>query len=182
MKESSDTKKDGFGGYIFFDFEAFESETTDHKVNLAMAQKVCTKCLSASQLCDNCQTKYVFYNIEDYCHWALQQTNTVQIAHNMKGYDGIFILNYLINNMKPSESKMPSVITNGTKILSLEFRSIKIIDSASFLPIPLEKFPKTFDIHELKKGFFLIVLTNQKTIIMLVSILSKNITNLSFSQ
>ena len=32
--------------------------------------------------------------------------------------------------------------------------SIKIIDSASFLAIPLEKFPKTFDIDELKKGFF----------------------------
>ena len=148
------TDQDKFCGYIFFDFEAFESDTTDHKVNLAMAQKICPTCLDANELCNQCNIKHVFYNIEDYCKWALKQKNTIQIAHNMKGYDGIFILNYIINNMTPCEKKMPDVISNGTKILSLQYQSIKIIDSASFLPMPLEKFPKTFDIYELKKGFF----------------------------
>ena len=130
-----------------------------HTEHICHKLKICSKCKQQQKYkthvcinekwCKNCKE-----SVDIEIKWALQQTNTVQIAHNMKGYDGIFILNYLINNMKPSESKMPSFITNGIKILSLEFRSIKIIDSAVFLPIPLEKFPKTFDIHELKKGFF----------------------------
>ena len=153
---SSETATDDqFKGYIFFDFEAFEvDEGSDHKVNLAMAQKICIDCLEASELCENCQTKHIFYNIEDYCKWAMSQDNTIQIAHNMKGYDGIFILNYLINNMLPYEKKLPHAISNGTKLLSITFRTIKIIDSACFLPMPLEKFPKTFELRELKKGFF----------------------------
>lgn len=143
-----------FEGFIFFDFEAFVNENGDHEVNLAMAQKICVKCLASNEKCSDCEIKHVFYNIQDYCNWALRQRNTIQIAHNMKAYDGIFILNFITNNMLPYEKVMPSVISNGTKILSLEFRNIKIIDSLSFLPMPLEKFSKTFDLKELKKGFF----------------------------
>ncbi len=164
VKEIKETNEpDSFQGYIFFDFEAFENVQGDHEVNLAMAQKVCEKCLaSCGDLCENCNIKHIFYNITDYCKWALRQKNTIQIAHNMKAYDGIFILNYIIKNMLPYEKKMPEVISNGTKILSLEFRTIKIIDSLSFLPMALEKFPKTFDLKELKKGFFLTSSTNQR--------------------
>ena len=42
----------------------------------------------------------------------------------------------------------------GTKIVTITFRGIKYIDSASFIPMPLDKFPKTFGLSELKKGFF----------------------------
>ena len=43
---------------------------------------------------------------------------------------------------------------NGTKILTVSFRNVKLIDSYAFLPISLEKFSKTFDLQQLKKGFF----------------------------
>ena len=49
---------------------------------------------------------------------------------------------------------MPNIIMNGSKIISLVFRKIKIIDSVSFIPMPLDKFSKTFGIKELSKGFF----------------------------
>ena len=48
----------------------------------------------------------------------------------------------------------PEMILNGTKILSLKYTDVKVIDSLSFLPMPLEKFAKTLDLRELKKGFF----------------------------
>jgi len=109
-----------------YTFEAFENAQGDHEVNLAMAQKLCLKCLDSSgDLCEKCDVKHIFYNITDYCRWALRQTKTIQIAHNMKAYDGIFILNYIIKNMLPYEKKIPEVISNGTKILSLKFRKRK---------------------------------------------------------
>ncbi len=54
--------------FFFFDFEAFENAQGDHEVNLAMAQKVCAKCLDSScDLCEKCNVKHIFYNKTDYC-------------------------------------------------------------------------------------------------------------------
>ena len=49
---------------------------------------------------------------------------------------------------------LPKDLMNGTKTLCIHFRKVKIIDSYSFLPMGLDKFAKTFDIKEHKKGFF----------------------------
>ena len=48
----------------------------------------------------------------------------------------------------------PEIILSGTKILSLKYKGVRIIDSLNFLPMPLSKFSKTFDIKEQSKGFF----------------------------
>lgn len=49
----------------------------------------------------------------------------------------------------------PTLVVNGAKIMSMELSDgIKFIDSLNFLPFPLSAFPKSFGIHELKKGFF----------------------------
>ena len=53
-----------------------------------------------------------------------------------------------------SLDKLPSLILKGTKILTLEYRDVKLIDSYNFIPISLERFPETFGLKELKKGFF----------------------------
>lgn len=145
-----------FNGYIFFDFESYvEEKTSKHVVNLAMAQMICKKCLDFKyeQRCDMCKKKHVFYNIEDYCEWAFNQPYTIQIAHNLKGYDGVFILNTILKKILPTE-RLPDVILCGTKILTIMFKKIKIIDSYCFLAMPLSDFSKTFGITELKKGFF----------------------------
>jgi hypothetical protein len=82
-----------------------------------------------------------------------QEEEMIAICHNFKGYDSSFVMEWILENMT-SLDKTPDVLMNGSKILSLKFRKIKIIDSLSFLPMPLDKFSKTFDIKELKKGFF----------------------------
>ena len=70
---------------------------------------------------------------------------------NSKGYDSHFILKWLID-----QGFKPYCIYNGAKIMFMEIPklSIRFIDSLSFLQMPLESFPKTFGMSELKKGYF----------------------------
>ncbi len=75
------------------------------------------------------------------------------VAHNMKGYDGYFLLEYLIDNaMRPDK-----IIYSGSKIMYMTVEKnlhIKIIDSLNFLPMKLSALPKAFGLNELKKGWF----------------------------
>jgi hypothetical protein len=75
------------------------------------------------------------------------------MAHNMKAYDGYFLLQYLVENILPHQ-QLPQIVMNGAKILCITFNKVKIIDSFSFIPMALSKFPKTFGLLELKKGYF----------------------------
>ena len=46
------------------------------------------------------------------------------MAHNLKGYDGIFVMNYLLNHLKPG-TQPPSVLNQGNKILTLQYNDVK---------------------------------------------------------
>ena len=67
--------------------------------------------------------------------------------YNLKGYDGVFILKFSLENLLPCEST-PEVILTGCKILAIMHRQTKIIDSYSFLTMALSEFPKKFGISE----------------------------------
>jgi len=73
------------------------------------------------------------------------------IAHNMKAFDGCFLLRYMTEN-----GLTPRPIFSGKKIMSLEVRPLKIriIDSLNFLPMPLAAFEKAFGLEEAAKGYF----------------------------
>ena len=49
---------------------------------------------------------------------------------------------------------MADQLTVGAKDLSFKSGPLKFIDSLCFLPMPLASFPSTFNLTELKKGFF----------------------------
>ena len=81
-----------------------------------------------------------------------QHKDSTVMAHNLKGYDGVFLLQYLIG-----QSIRPNIIYNGSKIVYMRVGNglnIRIIDSLSFLPMPLAALPKAFGLEELKKGYF----------------------------
>ena len=61
----------------------------------------------------------------------------VAIAHNAKAFDSQFILNRNIQ-MKWK----PELILNGLKIVSMKIEHRLFINSVSYLPMPLRKFPK----------------------------------------
>ena len=71
----------------------------------------------------------------------------------MKGYDGYFLLEYLIDqSMRPDK-----IIYNGSKIMYITVEKdlhITVIDSLNFLPMKLSKLPEGFGLKELKKGWF----------------------------
>ena len=92
-QREKEIKEPKFEGYVFFDFECYQNHNVSdetyghHVVNLAMACKICCNCLDLEprDRCQGCLKKYIFYNIDDYCTWALSQQNTIQLAHNLKG-------------------------------------------------------------------------------------------------
>ena len=91
--------------------------------------------------------------IKKFCEWLLtkEHQGCIVVAHNFQGYDGYFIQNFLNKSAVKYE-----VILRGAKILSLTIPmfKIKFIDSLNFIPMSLAKFPKTFGMTELCKGYF----------------------------
>lgn len=74
------------------------------------------------------------------------------IAHNFRGFDGIFILRELIENCV-----VPDVILNGLKILTLTVPGLglRFLDSFNFFPMALAKLPEAFGLSECgSKGYF----------------------------
>jgi hypothetical protein len=148
--------------YVFFDFESSQEllvrETADgkitkHQVISAHARYVCIACADErNEDCPRCYEKFFFGNntIDAFCYWFLALENVIALAHNCKGYDGQFILEYL--NRKSLNT--PKIIVRGMQLIKIEIGTIKILDSLSFLPFALGEFPKAFNIKEVKKGFF----------------------------
>ena len=137
-EEEEEEKKTKF---LFFDFECMQ-ETGVHVPNLVVVQ-------------DEEGHEWVFKGpntCNDFCEWLFENMDrAVCIAHNFKGYDSYFILKYLYDN-----KVRPGLIMNGAKIMELSITDpdIRFIDSLNFLPMPLSKFPKTFGLTELAKGYF----------------------------
>ena len=74
----------------------------------------------------------------------------IVVFHNLKGFDSMFIIHQLYEEQR----QVTNQLTVGAKVLSFTSGSVKFIDSLSFLPMPLASFSSTFNISELKKGFF----------------------------
>ena len=79
-----------------------------------------------------------------------QEREILVVFHNLTGFDGIFILHELYQQQR----EVADQLTVGAKVLSFKRGPLKFIDSLCFLPMPLASFPSTFNLTELKKGFF----------------------------
>jgi len=149
--------------YIFYDFESTQDEIDPetglniHKVNFAVAMVVCPLCPLGGS-CHNCKQIHVFKGpkaCDDFCQWALnpiwRRYTTTFIAHNGSGYDTHFIHEYMVRN-----GSYPEITTQGARIIfMLDQNSLtRWIDSYNFIASPLAKFPTTFSLHGIKKGFF----------------------------
>lgn len=66
----------------------------------------------------------------------------------------MYIANYVWNNWNFTDKVVPNIIKCGSKYMYLTFRGIRCVDSLNFLPMALEKFTSTFNLTELKKGYF----------------------------
>ncbi|KAG8235182.1 hypothetical protein J437_LFUL015488 [Ladona fulva] len=155
--------------YIFFDLECrqdlmFEGKNGmfEHIPVLCVAEQACKACWSekdSDYLCGSCGIRqHCFAGVDPvekfFDYLTLPRTQFKQIiciAHNLQGYDGQFLLRHIVSNVK----KIPDVLMRGTKIISMRLEGLTFIDSLNFLPMPLAKLPKTFNLDvSIKKGHF----------------------------
>ena len=99
---------------------------------------------------DDCTTRFV----QDMEALAVDQDgddrNVIVLFHNLKGYNGMFLLQYMYAQNRTVER----LVTVGVKVLSFTSDRITFKDSLCFLPFSLASFPATFGLTELCKGFF----------------------------
>ena len=92
-------------------------------------------------------------HLDDYSHPPtenIEEQPLIIMFHNLKGFDGIFLLNSLYK----AGRRVTDQLTIGAKVLSFVSGALIFKDSLCFLPMPLASFPATFNLTELKKGFF----------------------------
>lgn len=164
-KATSTDKEEKVYKFIFFDFETTQDKVQsvlklgpilEHVPNVCIVHIVCDDCrhreLGHCGRCGENRQHFIGPNcLEQFCEFLFddKMKNVIAIAHNAKGFDGQFILQYLFK-----QGIAPKVIFSGLKIMSLQIGSIKLIDSFNFLPMALSALPKTFGIEETSKGYF----------------------------
>ena len=142
IQKSEHSEESQYNELLFFDLECTQEDGI-HKANLCIVH-------------NEAGYEWLFQGkntIVDFCKWLFteEHRDCIVVAHNFQGYDGYFIQNYLNENGVKYE-----VILRGAKILSMTIPmfNIKFIDSLNFIPMSLAKFPKTFGMSELCKGYF----------------------------
>lgn len=153
--------------YVFFDFECTQDSPADrpgytiHKPNLCVAEQMCYECIGQVDMSIPCGTcgvrQHVFEGdetLDDFMRYVVQPRTDfkkiVMVAHNMKSYDGQFILNHMLTKLNWT----PEVITTGTKIQVIKYANVSIVDSLNFLSSKLSDLPSMFDLRCDSKGYF----------------------------
>ena len=131
--------------YVFFDIEAKQTPQ-GHQPNLL----VCARHDLPTFLYwrgDQCVRQFLL-QLEQWANLGRQPITV--IAHNFQGYDSYPIIAKL-----HALTLDLTQIRNGGKVLELKtLDSVRFIDSLSFFQMKLAKFPQTFGLQELKKGYF----------------------------
>lgn len=94
-----------------------------------------------------------------------RQRKVITCFHNTHGFDGNFILEALYKQGRAVEKPL----TQGAKILYFEPGNLIFKNSMNFFAMALDKFPSTFHLQELHKGFFLTPSTKNAISIILAS-------------
>jgi len=156
---------------IFYDIETTQCDEIEgkpgvfeHKPNLLVSQTICDKCCDIpdnNYFCTVCKNRqHVFHNLDnpnlnvmsqflDYLQSFPAKTELLIVAHNAKSFDAIFVLQEMIKR-----KLKPELTLQGAKILCMQIKTWKFIDSLMFLPMPLSAMPKSFGLTELKKGYW----------------------------
>lgn len=153
---------------IFFDLECTQEKPTEkenhfqHVPNLCITKGICEKCFKndfQAPPCLKCiSSNNVFENSTDencvdkflnYLEETFAAEKAVCIAHNLKAYDGHFIMAALAAR---NAQVFPLMV--GFKVFKLGWKNISFIDSLNFISMPLSKFSSAFGLTGIAKGYF----------------------------
>lgn len=159
---------------ICYDIESMQVSINDnelsHMPNLLISQTLCSDCMDTTTAkkktptCDICgEFEHIWYGtdcVKNFCDYlyneiapsaAHAKAAVTIIAHNQRGYDGHFIVQ---DFFKRDFQATPEMIMTGSKILYSHIENLRFIDSLSLFMQPLSSLVKSFNIVEMKKGFF----------------------------
>jgi len=125
--------------FVFFDFETTQTDCIadsklgpvfEHRPNLCVVRVICDDCRNRDfeGVCGRCGIpEHVFEGencVNDFCRFLFNKhmRNTIAIAHNAKGFDSHFIMQYLSENGIPLE-----VIARGNVCNSVYFSTLNFI-------------------------------------------------------
>jgi len=90
--------------------------------------------------------------IDKFVKFTMKRTKTSFWAHNSRSYDGWLIQSHLLKNCR---EKPKNVVLAGNKIMSMDLKSNRFLDSLNHIQGALADFTDTFGLDpELSKGFF----------------------------
>lgn len=131
--------------YYAFDFESMFTPLEDggnlHTVNLVVVRQCFT------------ELRWVFQTLDEFYTWLMTLTSlSTFFAHNLKGYDGRLMFEYLFDKHVPPQE----CVWNGAKLMQMTYGRITFQDTLLHFPNTLEQLPKVFglDPARFKKGFF----------------------------
>jgi hypothetical protein len=156
-RQDNTPKPTGPHKFVYWDTETRQDDAGGlHVPNLFVAQVTCEMCIdqpnNAYKQCKmHTDSDLVFRTTDEFGRFVMAQRNATFIAHNFKGYDSQFILDFCRSN-----GVTPEVIMNGSKCtyLQLPVQKVRFVDSLNFLPMALAKIPETFGFEEMRKGHF----------------------------
>jgi len=135
--------------YFYFDLESRQEKMDKqgllkHIVNYAILQ---------DYRGNTVEFDYGDGTLDKLCYTIFQKKNCgyTFIAHNLKGYDGQFILKWVLDH-----GLTPEIILSGSKIMHMVIPKydIKFIDSINFFQRELAQLPEMFNLDNIKKGYF----------------------------
>ncbi len=145
--------------YVFLDFETDQSDPSrKHTVIYCYLKWLITDSHGRWDGVSIGEKEFgVHYNVLNEVGDFLFRGNTFQnytvIAHNMRGFDGCFLLNYLLE-----KGIEPFITSDGLKLLCVNIKGdiqMRLIDSLNFLQMSLAQFPKTLGLENVgSKGYF----------------------------
>jgi hypothetical protein len=141
-------KDKGLVSLIAFDFESFiDNDTGEHIVNYIVARERGTNKLWEWSYVEGKDI------LKEFIEFVFTKPKTTFIAHNGKAYD-TWLIHYHIT--KHFNERPTKIILAGQKIMYMEIKSVKFIDSLNHFACRLEQVPKTFGLDEtqFKKGFY----------------------------
>ena len=161
-----------FKVFIFFDIETFLQPTNNgltHVPNQICSVVCCDNCwdpISKNKIpnCEQCTSAERCYFgldcVRKFLHFIFVELNNeiynrhknikyICFAHNGKAFDFHFIILDMLNNRQK-----PKILKRGSKILCIEHKNFKFVDSINFITLPLAKFSSTFGIPDINKGEF----------------------------
>lgn len=160
LSKPKDCERDFVGTLYAYDFEAlFQPSTvkvTKDKLKITKAADKHVINLAIVKDVENDDPKYKgleFKNIEGCVKWMLEQKNATFVAHNARSYDLWLIHNYIINNTNIPHIKQ--IVFNGAKIMYMQIRSLRWLDSLNHFSCALSELPNTFGFSDtVKKGLY----------------------------